>query len=114
MSADKQPKGPTLESLAAIERMKGREPTMTTLLGFLDKLLNGEKSDGAVRLLAEHGLPAMMLDAHQAGLLDSSHWETWKTRVGQIEANMVLATEESVEWPSEVREWAAVVAVSGR
>jgi hypothetical protein len=31
-----------------------------------------------------------------------------------VEAEMVLATDDSVPWPNEVREWAAVIAVSDR
>lgn len=111
MSPDKQLKGPTLNSLAAIERMKGRDPLMTTLMDFLERLLDGEESESAVRLIAEHGLPAMMLDLQEACLLEQSHWETWKSKMNPVEAEMILATR--ADWPHEVREWAEVVTVSG-
>jgi hypothetical protein len=115
MIGDKQSKQPSpdsLDSLVTVERMKGREPQMTTMLAILDRLLKGEKSDGALQMLAENGLPAMMFDAHDAGLLSPAHWEVWKARVGMVEAEMVLATKDSIVWPNEIREWAAVVAVS--
>jgi hypothetical protein len=111
--ADKQSNTP-LGTVVQVERMKGREPRMTTLIAILERLLDGEKSDEALQLLAEHGLPTMMLNAQKAGLLNASHWEAWKARMGPLEAEMVLGTKEEVTWPHEVKEWAAVIAVSGR
>lgn len=111
MSADKQSNLP-LGKLVQTERMKGRAPLMTTLLNVLDRLEAGERDEDAVNLLAEHGLPAMMLSAMEMGLLQAPHWETWKARMLPVDAEMVLGTLETVNWPSEVREWAAVIAVS--
>ena len=110
MSSDKQSKL-SLSQLVRVERMKGREPRMTVVLEVLDRILEGERDADALRLLAEHGLPAMMLDAHRAGVVEHSHWEIWKARMGSVEAEMVLAS--SAEWPNEIREWATVVTVSG-
>lgn len=93
--------------------MKGRTPMTTTVLEVFDRLMAGERDADAVNLLAEHGLPAAMIAAHEAGILEPSHWEIWKGRMPSVYADMVLSTQESLRWPAEVREWAAVVTVSG-
>jgi len=93
--------------------MKGRPTMVTTALEVFDRLMAGERDADAVNLLAEHGLPAMMIAAHEAGILEPRHWEVWKGRMPSVYADMVLSTKGSLRWPAEVREWAAVIMVSG-
>lgn len=84
---------------------------MTTLLNILERLLDGETDADAIQLVAEYGLPAMMLRAYESGLLEEPHWQTWKARMDVTDAHIVLGNSETQEWPHEVQEWATIIAI---
>jgi hypothetical protein len=99
----------SLLNLCMKEDLRSGGPSVSGLATICERLVDGEKFDGAVDMVVGHGTPQMMAELHGAGLITAAHWEAWKARLTPADAELVLQWPD--EWPHEVREWATVVAI---
>lgn len=106
--AEKEPKV-SLLNLCMAEDLRGGGPSVSGMAVIVERLVSGDRFDGAVDLIASHGTPQMMHTLHEVGLATPEHWRTWKARMTSDDAELVLECPD--EWPHEVREWATVVAI---
>lgn len=107
--SEKEPK-PSLLNLCMAEDLRSGGPSVNGMTVICGRLLDGERFEGAVDLIASHGTPQMMAALYEAGLCETRHWEAWKARLTPHDAKLVIESDEP--WPHEVLEWASVVSVS--
>lgn len=106
---EKEPK-PSLLNLCMAEDMRSGGPSVNGMTVIVGRLIDGERFEGAVDMIASHGTPQMMAALHEVGLTEPRHWKAWKERLTPADAELVLGSDEA--WPHEVLEWAHVVAVT--
>lgn len=108
---EKEPKE-KLRQIALREKVRvesGKPPNVNTLTVMCRRLIDGERDDWALRLIVQWGTPQMVAAVHEVGLMTEVYWGHWKERMTTADAELILGCPD--EWPHEVREWAAVVAI---